>query len=482
MNTCQSSIRRFVFVVYASLIAGAATPQHINAQGTYTPVTEADVLAIKLIHYFSADRKHHTGDFEWSFTKTEFVVRKGKGAIPADLLDKLLVNKAGADEIQGKWKLAEAAGGKGKELVFTAIKAGAQNGRKEARLPIYRTAPTVIRIGEPQYVFARGSDAAATGAESENLTTRVEVRSWFVVPGLSLAESKRPIHWVGLVVDADPKGEGKGTLTLNPNPPAFDEFGDLLNGWETKPVDIKRESFPLVELECIVAYVKSGQVERVNQGAVTRQIYRVTGPKIKSPLFFTTTGPGLTTGRLLVHDAKGRVESVVELKDTRPPEPEVLQIPCHPGCFPAGTLVLIGDRIVTIEKLRVGDAVTSIDADGRAANRKIEHVFTTKNRLVELRTDGGRLLTTRTQPVALVRGGFHTVEELKAGDKVWQWRDGARQAAVVQSVAPTDREEQVYNLVIGDSAIFVAGDFLVRGKPPAENVAPAGVARHDHHE
>jgi hypothetical protein len=227
---------------------------------------------------------------------------------------------------------------------------------------------------------------------------------------------------------------------------------------------------PLVELECSLEYVKSGHVERITNVPTTRQIYRIRGPKIKSALFFATEGPALTSGRLLVHNAKGRVESVVDLRDMKPVEPELLFPPCHPGCFPVGTLVRVKQGNVPIERLGVGDVVISIGPDGQAVPAKIEHVFTTKNRLFELRTDHGRLFTTRTQPVILVAGGFRTVGEIRPGDQIWQWCDGRRQVGIVESVDPTDREEKVFNLVIGDSAIFVAGDFLVRGKPPADPV------------
>jgi hypothetical protein len=54
-----------------------------------------------------------------------------------------------------------------------------------------------------------------------------------------------------------------------------------------------------------------------------------------------TTGLGLTSGRLLVHDTDGRVEHVVELAEINPPKEGVPPVPCHPGRFPAGTPVLV---------------------------------------------------------------------------------------------------------------------------------------------
>ena len=120
----------------------------VAAQGKYKPVTEDDVVKMKMNHYFTPDRKGREPDFEWTFTKTEFVLKKGKGPIPADLLGQLLPDGKTADEVRGKWALD----GKGR-LSLTEIKAGDTAGKKDVSLPIYKTAPTVIRIGETQYVF-----------------------------------------------------------------------------------------------------------------------------------------------------------------------------------------------------------------------------------------------------------------------------------------------------------------------------------------
>ena len=40
-------------------------------------------------------------------------------------------------------------------------------------------------------------------------------------------------------------------------------------------------------------------------------------------------------------------------------------------------------------------------------------------------------------------------------------------AVAVVSVVATGREAQVFNLVLGEPVLFVAGGFLARGKPPA---------------
>ena len=107
-------------------------------------------MAMKLDYYFTPDRKRGDSDFEWAFAKTGFVLKKGKGAIPADLLGKLLPEGTAADEVRGEWQLT---GKVGQRLVLTEIRAGDKAGKKEVELRIYKTAPNIIRVDEPQYVF-----------------------------------------------------------------------------------------------------------------------------------------------------------------------------------------------------------------------------------------------------------------------------------------------------------------------------------------
>jgi hypothetical protein len=140
--------------------------------------------------------------------------------------------------------------------------------------------------------------------------------------------------------------------------------------------------------------------------------------------------------------------------------------PCHPGCFPAGTAVATPDGPRPIEAVRRGDLVTLVGADGALTSGAVDSTFQTCNRLVEVRTDSGSLLTTETQPLCLGGGGFRTAGELAEGDLIWRWEGGERRPARVRAVVPTGRETEVFNLVVGESAVFVAGGFLARGKPP----------------
>src|SRR5436189_5792117 len=151
-----------------------------------------------------------------------------------------------------------------------------------------------------------------------------------------------------------------------------------------------------------------------------------------------------------------------------PPQPE----PCPPGCFPAGTSVQLRDRTTTVEKIAAGDKVATIGANGVAGEAVVESVFVTTNRLSEVKTAAGTLVTTETQPLALAAGGLRAAGELKAGDEIWRWDGKERRATAGQSVTATNRRDKVYNLILKDEGLFVAGGFLARSKPPATPIPP----------
>jgi hypothetical protein len=142
--------------------------------------------------------------------------------------------------------------------------------------------------------------------------------------------------------------------------------------------------------------------------------------------------------------------------------------PCHPGCFPAGTLVVtpLGQR--PIEDVCVGDQVTTVRPSGETIALAVQSVFITSNRLWRIETEAGSFFTTETQPLCIA-APFKTVAagKLRPGDKLLRLHDGELQSAGVLSVTRSDRIEKVFNLVLGNSEAFVAGGFLARSKPPA---------------
>jgi hypothetical protein len=267
--------------------------------------------------------------------------------------------------------------------------------------------------------------------------------------GLPLPESKEPVHRVSLRCWVT--NGGPGVLTVDPNGPRFNDFGD--------PV-ASGNPLPLVALDCTLRLLKKEK---------ERQLYEVSGPKITSRLTLAAFPLDSPSGdaRLLVHDKGGEVRYVLSLTEGSHRTP-----PCHPGCFPAGTLVRVPAGTRPIERIREGDLVATIDADGKTVSAQVRGVFATRNRVLALRVEGGQLVTTATQPIALAGGDFRPAAGLKAGDRVWRWVAGKRQAVKVLGVSPADREVEVFNLVLGNPKAFIAGDFLVRSKPPPVEVRP----------
>ncbi|HUE70754.1 MAG TPA: Hint domain-containing protein [Pirellulaceae bacterium] len=149
-------------------------------------------------------------------------------------------------------------------------------------------------------------------------------------------------------------------------------------------------------------------------------------------------------------------------------EYEALLEPCHPGCFPRGTLIETPQGRRPIENVRVGDALTAFLPDGQGIVANVQSVFVTRNRLWKVETEDGVLLTTEAQPLCRSTDRPIRAGDLLPGHFILRYINGELRAVEVRNVSPTDRLEKVFNLVLGDSELFVAGGFLARSKPPAE--------------
>jgi hypothetical protein len=149
-------------------------------------------------------------------------------------------------------------------------------------------------------------------------------------------------------------------------------------------------------------------------------------------------------------------------------EAPLLYEPCHPGCFPHGTLVNtpVGARL--IESIAVGDLITTVRPDGQTFVSTVQSVFETQNRLWKVATDEGVLLTTQTQPLCLSMKETKPAGQIECNDVILRFENGDTHKARVLDVSPTNRTETVFNLILGNSEIFVAGGFLARSKPPAQ--------------
>lgn len=264
---------------------------------------------------------------------------------------------------------------------------------------------------------------------------------------LSLAESMAPVQSVVLNLKFDDTGRLTGKLILDANPVVYSEFGDEIGR------DAGHEE---TSLDCSLSLHKDDKGNR---------LYSLRGPKISSRLSLAIVPEGFPQVRLLVHAKDGTVRRVVGMFQ---PMPE----PCHPGCFPKGSQVLTGEKTRGIETLRVGDKVTTLLEDGTTSVAVIEQVFATRNKLIELRTRSGKLISTPSQPLALKAGEFRPAGEVKAGDMLLRWSAGKPTPDEVIDVAPAADDSAVFNLVLGEPTAIVVGGFVVRSKP-AQQATPA---------
>ena len=141
--------------------------------------------------------------------------------------------------------------------------------------------------------------------------------------------------------------------------------------------------------------------------------------------------------------------------------------PCHPGCFPRGTLVDTPCGPQPIDSIQPGDLITTVLSTGEIATVKAQFVFVTENHIWKVYTSLGTLYTTQTQPLCPAADKTCQVGKMKPGDHILRRLDGELQSAEVLEISRTDRTEKVFNLILGDSEVFVANGFLARSKPPA---------------
>jgi hypothetical protein len=116
-------------------------------------LTADEVPELRLNHYFTPDNRPHDPEFDWTFTKTGFTIKRGEGAIPENLARALLPEGVVADEIRGKWAINAERG----TLDLTEIKAGKATGKAGVKLRVMMTGGTVVRLCVPeQFVFGIG--------------------------------------------------------------------------------------------------------------------------------------------------------------------------------------------------------------------------------------------------------------------------------------------------------------------------------------
>lgn len=153
--------------------------------------------------------------------------------------------------------------------------------------------------------------------------------------------------------------------------------------------------------------------------------------------------------------------------------------PCHPGCFPHGTLISTPGGLVRIEAIQEGDTVYSVTTTGEKKSLVVSSIFRTHNRLWNIETEAGLLRTTETQPLCVSITAHQPAGELQPGDRILIWHEAFSpdqellvaevQHTTVLSVQKTDSIVPVINLVLGNKEPFIANGYLARSKPPKDD-------------
>jgi hypothetical protein len=245
------------------------------------------------------------------------------------------------------------------------------------------------------------------------------------------------------------EGKGKFILVVDPNRRRFNLFGDAM------PVtELAKRRIPVTLKPLKIA-------DPLNLGRV---LYEVEEEKIRGRLILVVPAKPDGQLQLVVRDKAGNADVVCPLQKQR----ERLLEPCHPGCFPAGTLVETPAGPRRIETIRPGDEVLNVTAAGKTESAKVASVFAGQSLLMEIETEHGKLVTTAKQPLRLCDGGVTASMDLKAGDEIVLWQDGQAKAVKVRGVRALEQPAKVFNLVLEVRGTFIANGYLVRSKPPVD--------------
>jgi RHS repeat-associated protein len=126
-------------------------------------------------------------------------------------------------------------------------------------------------------------------------------------------------------------------------------------------------------------------------------------------------------------------------------------------CFAVGTPLLTPDGAKPIEEFKVGDLLLSApedDPNGPVAPRRVEEIFRSLSRVVELGVGGQTIRTTHEHPFYVEGKGWTQACALSAGDLL---RSHNGQHLPVESMADTDDDLTVYNMRIEEYHTYFVG-------------------------
>ncbi|MEM5871995.1 MAG: Hint domain-containing protein, partial [Candidatus Aenigmatarchaeota archaeon] len=135
------------------------------------------------------------------------------------------------------------------------------------------------------------------------------------------------------------------------------------------------------------------------------------------------------------------------------------------GCFPAGTKIRMVDGSTrNIEDIKIGDKILSFDGEGLVEGN-VNNIFgPIKDYVYLLKTESKEIKVTSEHPFYVGNGRFLTVEELKVGDWVYVLKENKMVPEKIIYKELLFEPTYVYNLRVGETETFFAGDFAVHNK------------------
>jgi len=265
------------------------------------------------------------------------------------------------------------------------------------------------------------------------------------------SDEGRGAYYIHLRVTLDAKGAGKGTLEFDPN------NNRKYNGdW--------RLGSPVLPPILQPARSKYTQARETDEKG--RLLYEHPGATLVLVLPVNRPVIALSGRTTREHPERAAAAGEGELKLK----------PCHPGCFPAKTNIRTPGGTRAIETIRAGDQVLAVDKKG---NLPRQGTLGIGERGVAGGSGNGQRPTHHDRQATPLPqwGNLQGCRRLDAGRGIAALAGRKGQPTKIRAIRKTKQLAQVFNLVLEDQEYFIAGDFLVRSKPPLTGEAIEPVCR-----
>ncbi|MFC1704536.1 right-handed parallel beta-helix repeat-containing protein [Candidatus Omnitrophota bacterium] len=139
----------------------------------------------------------------------------------------------------------------------------------------------------------------------------------------------------------------------------------------------------------------------------------------------------------------------------------------HPPCFLAGTSISMADgSLMSIEKVKPGDLVKSVDAEGKVVDRKVAKLLVhpdTEGYLLVETADGKQLRVTKDHRV-LSDGEYRAIGTLTIDSPLTLVKDGKLVETTITSMRKVEGTNTVFNFEVEDTHTYIAEGYAVHNE------------------